>query len=150
MLLREPRPPVKCYTISLTDEEREIARKNKENLSPVRKKLDGIMRRAKIRKMREEIGYPYDRVKDLPPRRRFLWNLKRGKSMLNRKSQRVHTFTFGITPEEARKIRRQKELDKMPTLENRFKRAKRNARRRNLRQKYKIEVESPKKIKKIL
>lgn len=72
MLLREPRQPVKCYTISLTDEEREQVEKNKKNLSPVRKKFDDIMRRAKIRKMREEIGYPYDRVGDRPPRRRFV------------------------------------------------------------------------------
>lgn len=65
--------------------------------------------------------------------------------LLNKKSQRINTFTFGITPEEARKIRRQKELEKMPTLENMFKRAKRNARRRELREKYGIDVESQKK-----
>ena len=34
--------------------------------------------------------------------------------LLNKKSQRITTFTFGITPKEARKIRRQKELEKMP------------------------------------
>ena len=70
--------------------------------------------------------------------------------LLNKKSQRINTFTFGITPEEARKIRRQKERDKMPTLENMFKRAKRNTQRRNLKEKYKIEVESTKKKKKLL
>ncbi len=70
--------------------------------------------------------------------------------LLNKKSQRITTFTFGITPKEARKIRRQKELEKMPTLENMFKRAKRNARRRELREKYGIDVESQKKIKKML
>ena len=47
-------------------------KKTKKNLSPVRKKFDDIMRRAKIRKIREEIGYPYDRVGDRPPRRRFV------------------------------------------------------------------------------
>jgi hypothetical protein len=36
----------------------------------------------------------------------------------------------------------------MPPLENMFKRAKRNARRRELREKYRIDVESPKKNKK--
>lgn len=72
MLLREPRQPVKCYTISLTDEEREQVEKNKKNLSPVRKKFDDIIRRAKIRKMKEELGYPYDQVEDLPSRRRFV------------------------------------------------------------------------------
>ena len=68
---------------------------------------------------------------------------------LNKKSRRISTFTIGITPEEAKKMRRQKELDKMPTLENMFKRAKRNARRRELKEKYNIEVEYPK-IKKFL
>jgi hypothetical protein len=70
--------------------------------------------------------------------------------LLNKKSRRITTFTIETTPEEARKIRRQKELDKMPTLENMFKRAKRNTQRRKLKEKYKIEVESPKKIKKLL
>ena len=32
MLLREPGQPVKCYTFSLTDEEREKVRKNKKKL----------------------------------------------------------------------------------------------------------------------
>lgn len=72
MLLREPREPVKCYTFSLTDEEREEVRKRKKNLSPIRKKFDDIMRREKIRKMREEMGEPWDRVGDRPPRRRFI------------------------------------------------------------------------------
>lgn len=70
--------------------------------------------------------------------------------LLNRKSQRISTFTFGITPEEARKIRREKELAKMPTLENMFKRAKKNTRKRKLREKYNMEIESSKKIKKLL
>jgi hypothetical protein len=70
--------------------------------------------------------------------------------LLNKKSKRINTFTFGITPEEARKIRRQKELDKMPTLENMFKRAKRNTKRKKLREKYSMETKSPKKIKKLL
>jgi hypothetical protein len=72
MLLREPREPIKCYTFSLTDEEREEVRKRKKNLSPIRKKFDDIMRREKIRKMREEMGEPWDRVGDRPPRRRFV------------------------------------------------------------------------------
>lgn len=46
----------------------------------------------------------------------------------------VKIFGFGeLTREEARKIRRQKELEKMPTLENKFKRLKRNAERREER-----------------
>lgn len=72
------------------------------------------------------------------------------KMLLNKKSKRINTFTFGITPEEARKIRRQKELDKMPTLENMFKRAKRNTKRKMIREKYNIKPESSKKIKKLL
>jgi hypothetical protein len=72
MLLRKPRDPVKSYTISLTDEEIEQVEKNKKNLSPIRKKFDDIMRREKIRKMKEETGYPYDQDIDLPPRRRFV------------------------------------------------------------------------------
>lgn len=71
--------------------------------------------------------------------------------LLNKKSQRINTFTFGITPEEARKVRRQKELDKMPTLKNMFKRAKRNARRRKLEEKYNLDSEYQlKRIKKML
>ena len=70
--------------------------------------------------------------------------------LFNKKSQRVKTFTFGITPEEARKIRRQKELERMPTLENMFKRAKRNARRRELKEKYRIEIEPCKRSRKLL
>ena len=70
--------------------------------------------------------------------------------LLNKKSRRITTFTIEITSEEARKIRRQKELDKMPTLENMFKRAKRNSRRRELKEKYSVDVEPSKKIKKFV
>lgn len=65
--------------------------------------------------------------------------------LLNKKSRRITTFTIETTPEEARKIRRQKELDKMPTLENMFKRAKRNARRRELKEKYSVDIQPSKK-----
>ena len=72
MLLREPQPRVKSYTFRLSDEERDEVRKRKKSLSPIRKKFDDIERRGKIRKMREEIGYPYNRVKDRPLRKRFV------------------------------------------------------------------------------
>ena len=63
----------------------------------------------------------------------------------------VKTFEFGgLTREEARKIRKQKELEKAPTLENKFKRLKRNAKRRELREKYKVEISTPPKRKKKL
>ena len=69
MLLKEPNPRVKQYTISLTEEERAEIRKNKKNLSPIRKKLDDIVRRGKIRKMREEMGDPWDSISDRPIRK---------------------------------------------------------------------------------
>lgn len=72
MLLREPQPRVKSYTFSLTDEEREEVRKRKKNLSPLRKKFEDINRRAEIRKMRQRMGYPYDRESDRPRRKKFL------------------------------------------------------------------------------
>lgn len=63
----------------------------------------------------------------------------------------IKTFEFGgLTREEARKIRRQKELERAPTLENRFKRAKRNTKRRELRKKYKVEISTPPRRKKKL
>ncbi len=77
---------------------------------------------------------------------------ERGKNMLiNKKTRKINTITFGITPEEAKKVRRQKELEKMPTLENRLKKAKRNARRRELQRKFQIESDRyNRKIKKLL
>ena len=72
MLIKKPTPRIKCYTISLSDEERRKIRKNKKNLSPLRKKFDDLEMRGKIRKMREEIGYPYERGSNRTRRKRML------------------------------------------------------------------------------
>jgi hypothetical protein len=71
MLLKEPNPKTKHYIISLTDEEREKIRKNKKNLSPIRKKFDDIARRAKIRKMQERAGTPWNIDNNRPIRKKF-------------------------------------------------------------------------------
>jgi hypothetical protein len=45
---------------------------NEKNLSPLRKKFDDLERRGKIRKIREEIGNPWDGTSDRPRRKRFI------------------------------------------------------------------------------
>ena len=56
----------------------------------------------------------------------------------------VKTFGFGeLTREEAREIRRQKELEKMPTFENRYKRAKRREKRKEFEKKLNAQPSRP-------
>ena len=59
------------------------------------------------------------------------------KMILNKESQCVKSYTFSITREEARKIRQQKIINNMPTLENRLRRAKRNTRLRAIKERNK-------------
>ena len=59
MLLHNKRERVKCYSVSLSDEQREQAadRKRKEdNKTPLRKKFDRIEKQSKIRAMQREFN----------------------------------------------------------------------------------------------
>jgi hypothetical protein len=71
MLINKPHERIKCYTFSLNDEELANTKNTGKNLSPLRKKFDDIERRGQIRKMRERIGYPYERPVDIPRRKKF-------------------------------------------------------------------------------
>ena len=61
--------------------------------------------------------------------------------ILDRQSQRVKSYTFTITEEEARRVRQKKILRSLPTLENRLRRARRNQRLREIRERNKDKYE---------